>query len=170
MRKTKKGVTANCFGLSHGAAERTRTRAKHTPGPRASLPAPCDKCAQLAGRATKTGKGSRTQITLSEQCILGKRNAITLPSVALRLTGSRQGNRGPPLPPPLIGCLCWLRHTGLAGPRGSAPRAGRWRRLPSCRSAAGSQPLAWSPPPLRTLGDCWMGGMTSVGRSRRCEK
>lgn len=91
------------------------------------------------------------------------RDAITLPSVVLRLTGSRQGNRGPPLPPPLIGCLCWLRHTGLAGPGGPAPRAGRWRRLLSCRSAAESQPLAWSPPLLRALGDCWMGGVTSGG-------
>lgn len=91
------------------------------------------------------------------------KDAITLPSVALHLTGSRQGNRGPPLPPPLIGCLCWLRHMGLAGPGEPGPRAGRWRRLLSCRSAAESQCLAWSPPPLRTLGDCWMGGtMTTV--------
>lgn len=90
------------------------------------------------------------------------RDAITPPSVVLRLTGSRQGNRGPPLPPPLIGCLCWLRHTGLAGPGGPAPRAGRWRRLLSCRSAAERQPLAWSPPPLRALGDCWMGGTSSA--------
>lgn len=91
------------------------------------------------------------------------KDAITPPSVVLRLTGSRQGNRGPPLPPPLIGCLCWLRHTGLAGPVGPAPGAGRWRRLLSCRSAAESQPLAWSPPPLRALGDCWMGGVTTSG-------
>lgn len=89
------------------------------------------------------------------------KDAITPPSVVLRLTGSRQGNRGPPLPPPLIGCLCWLRHTGLAGPGESAPRAGRWRRLLSCHSAAERQPLAWSPPPRRALGDCWMGGGTS---------
>lgn len=91
------------------------------------------------------------------------KDAITPPSVALHLTGSRQGNRGPPLPPPLIGCLCWLRHTGLAGPGGPAPKAGRWRRLLSCRSAAESQPLAWRPPPLRALGNCWMAGVaTSV--------
>lgn len=96
------------------------------------------------------------------------RDAVTPPSVVLRLTGSRQGNRGPPLPPPLIGCLCWLRHTGLAGPGGPAPGAGRWRRLLSCRSAAESQPLAWSPPPLRALGECWMGGVaTSGGRTGR---
>lgn len=91
------------------------------------------------------------------------RDAVTPPSVVLRLTGSRQGNRGHPLPPPLIGCLCWLRHTGLAGPGRPAPRAGRWRRLPSCRSAAESRPLAWSPPPLRALGECWMEGVTTSG-------
>ena len=91
------------------------------------------------------------------------RDAFTLPSVVLRLTGSRQGNRGPPLPPPLIGCLCWLRHTGLAGPGGRAPRGGRWRRLLSCHSAAESRPLAWSPPPLRALGESWVGAVTTSG-------
>lgn len=91
------------------------------------------------------------------------KDAITPPSVALHLMGSRQGNRGPPLPPPLIGCLCWLRHTGLAGPGGPAPRAGRWRRLLSCHLAAESQPLAWSQPPLRALGDCWLGGEMTSG-------
>lgn len=84
------------------------------------------------------------------------KDAFTPPSVVLRLMGSRQGNRGPPLPPPLIGCLCWLRHTRLAGPGRPAPRAGRWRRLRSCRSAAGLRPLAWSPPPLKALGESWM--------------
>lgn len=101
-----------------------------------------------------------------------RKDAITPPSVALRLTGSRQGNRGPPLPPPLIGCLCWLRHTGLAGPGGPTPKAGRWRRLLSSRSAAELQLLALSPPPLRALGDCWMGGVTSEGgqNNRRHEE
>lgn len=96
------------------------------------------------------------------------KDAITLPSVELHLTGSRQGNRGPPLPPPLIGCLCWLRHTGLAGPERPAPRAGQWRRLLSCHSAAESQSLVWSLPPLRALGDCWMGGMTTSTAERWC--
>lgn len=98
------------------------------------------------------------------------KDAITPPSVVLHLTGSRQGNRGPPLPPPLIGCLCWLRHTGLAGPGGPAPRAGRWRRLLSCRSAAESQPLAWSLPPLRALGDCWLGGKMTSGGGQTAER
>lgn len=81
--------------------------------------------------------------------------------------GSRQGNRGPPLPPPLIGCLCWLRHTRLAGPGRPAPRAGRWRRLRSCRSAAGLRPLASSPPPLKALGESWMEEVaTSAGRQQ----
>lgn len=97
------------------------------------------------------------------------KDAFTPPSVVLRLMGSRQGNRGPPLPPPLIGCLCWLRHTRLAGPGRPAPRAGRWRRLRSCRSAAGLRPLASSPPPLKALGESWMEEVVTSagGRQKR---
>lgn len=91
------------------------------------------------------------------------RDAITPPSVVLHLMGSRQGNRGPPLPPPLIGCLCWLRHMGLAGPGRPAPRAGLWWRLLNCRSADESRPLAWSLPPLRAVGGGWMEGETMSG-------
>lgn len=91
------------------------------------------------------------------------RDAVTPPSVVLHLMGSRQGNRGPPLPPPQIGCLCWLRHMGLAGPGRSVPRTGRWRRLPSCRSAAELQPLVWSPSPLRVLVEGWRTGVTTSG-------
>lgn len=119
--------------------------------------------AQLAGKGYKN-RERQSNTDNSLRAVHPGRDAITLPSVVLHLTGSRQGNRGPPLPPPLIGCLCWLRHTGLAGPEGPAPRAGRCRRPLSCRSAAESQPLAWSLPPLRALGDCWLGGeMTSGG-------
>lgn len=75
---------------------------------------------------------------------------------------SRQGNMGPLTPPRLlIGCLCWLRHTGLAGPVVAGQRVDQWSFLKSCRSAAGIQrrlsrwaaPLFWAP--LPALGG-WM--------------
>lgn len=83
-------------------------------------------------------------------------DVITPLFVVHHLTSSRQGNMGP-LPPPhlLIGCLCWLRHTGLAGPVVAGQRFGQWRFLKSCRSVAGIQrrlsrwaaPLVWTPLP-----------------------
>lgn len=91
------------------------------------------------------------------------RDAVTPPSVVLHLMGSRQGNRGPPPPPPQIGCLCWLRHMGLAGPGRSVPRTGRWRWLLRCRSAAELQPLVWSPSPLRVWVEGWRTGVTTSG-------
>lgn len=121
---------------------------------------------ETVGRAGAWGRGYKNRgkavehRKLSVSTASPGRDAVTPPSVALRQTGSRQGNRGPPLPPPLIGCLCWLRHTGLAGP---APRAGQWRRLLSCRSAAESRRRAWSPPPPGVWWDCWVGGAMSEG-------
>lgn len=120
----------------------------------------------ITGAASTWGYKNRERQSNTENSLRAVhpgRDAITPPSVVLRLTCSRQGNRGPPLPPPLIGCLCWLRHTGLAGPGRPAPRAGRWRRLLSCRSAAESRPLVWSLPPLRALGECWMEGAATSG-------
>lgn len=82
---------------------------------------------------------------------------ITPLFVVHHLMGSRQGNKGPPPPPHLlIGCLCWLRHTGLAVVAGQW--ADQWRFLKSCHSAAGTLPqlshqsqravpLSWAPLP-----------------------
>ncbi len=78
-------------------------------------------------------------------------DVITPLSVVHHLMGSRQGNKGP-LPPPhlLTGCLCWLRHTGLAGPVVAGQELDQWRFLKSCRSAAATRsPFPpWAAPPL----------------------
>lgn len=116
--------------------------------------------------ATVSGRGYKDRERQSNTNALGGTPSVTPPSVTPRPTGSRQGNGGPPLAPLPIGCLCWLRHTGLAGPGGPAPGDGP--RRASCRSAAERRPLALSPPPPRAWGDCWAeGAMTSGGGGKR---
>lgn len=87
------------------------------------------------------GKGSQPQI-IPFHALVTIWDVITPLSVVHHLTGSRQGNKGP-LPPRhlLTGCLCWLRHTGFAGPVVAGQGLDQWRFLKSCRSAAAIQSL-----------------------------
>lgn len=123
-----RGATANCFSRSDGAGSEARS---------------CRFTSCFMGFSMELADGAKINLgerqsntNNSLRAMHPGKNAITLLFVALRLTGSRQGNKGHPLPTPLIGCLCWLRHMRLAGSEGPAPGAGRWQRLMSCRSAA----------------------------------